>query len=531
MSTRRLSIVLLGLGCLAGSPTAAAPPRDGDVADALALAARIDARIVARWPRGDFRPAPAADDAEFLRRVWLDVAGRIPPAYRARDFLEDPAPDKRRRVVEELLCGPDYVTHFTNVWADFLLAPSGGPRVDIPGPLHAWLARRVRDNAGYDRIVRELLASPLAPGWPAPEEGEESSPAAFYDAQGPVPEKLAAATARLFLGLSLECAQCHDHPFAPWKRRQFWELAAFFADTAAERRGGRPGAGENAGLCALEIPDTGQTVRPRFPGGNAPRWRPGDGPRAVLAGWVAAPDNPFFARAAVNRLWAHFFGTELVDEIDAAGEPAADGLRDLLDDLAREFTAHGFDVKFLIRAVTASHTYQRSSRLTHPAQADPRLCARMAVRGLSPEQLAASLIRAAGCREERMPRPGAVGRDPVAGTPREQFRAGLRGQANRVDSQTSVLQALLAMNGALTAKAVGLVYGETVTGAAAARGIDTAGRIEQLFLAALSRKPRPEEVARLARYVDAGGPRRDVREALADVFWALLNSSEFMLNH
>jgi hypothetical protein len=313
----------------------------------------------------------------------LDLAGVIPPAYVARDFAEDPSPDKRRRLVEDLLGSPEHAQHSAHLWRDFLLGPADLDRESV-ARFEAWLARRVTAGAGYDRIVHELLTVS-----PRRARGTEDVQTAelFYDVHRRT-EALAATTARLFLGVNLECAQCHDHPFARWKRRQFWEYAAFFA----------PGG-------SLSLPGTGEMLRARFPGVPELDRRPGEPARVVLADWVVAADNPYFARAAVNRVWSQLFGIGLVEDSDA---PRSAGHAELLDELARQFAASRFDVKFLLRGITASQPYQRSSRGGPPGQTDPRLFARAAVRGLTPEQLAASLAQAAGYRERWLPRPPRV---------------------------------------------------------------------------------------------------------------------------
>jgi hypothetical protein len=502
------SLLFLLLTSLAAA--AAGPPRGQD--DALALAARIDARIASRWPRAGFQAAPVADDAEFLRRAHLDVAGVIPRAFEVRDFLDDPAPDKRRRLVDRLLASPEHARHFANVWRLFLLEDTDNPERLSAGDLEAWLARHVRVGSGYDQIVRELLTAPASeqrrsrkgPG------AIDASPLLFYRLRGNRVEDLAASTARLFLGAGLGCAQCHDHPFASWKRTQFWQYAAFFKEV-------RPGRNAVVDARSIAIPGTSRRVFARFPDDSAPQWQPGDQPLAVLARWVVAGDNPYFARAAVNRLWAEFFGAPLVEDLDQGNGPSGA----LIYDMAREFARHRFDVRFLIRAITSSRAYQRSSRLTHPGQKDPGLWARRRVRGMSPEQLTASIARAAGQRRRNGPTAPAL----------EQFRARFADARSRAGSETTLLQALQAMNGRFIADAVSLERGEALAVVADARGLDAAGRVEQLFLATLSRRPRSAERDRLAGYVRSGGPRNDPRAALADVFWALLNSAEFMLNH
>jgi hypothetical protein len=217
------SVVLIALN---GQSQAASPTE---------ATATIDRRIAAAWETAKVTPAPASDDAEFLRRIYLDLTGRIPDATEARHFLDDKSPDKRAKLIEKLLDpkSPHYANHFTEVWRSLLLPEAGTSlqaRFQLPS-FKAWLRERLASNTAYDAMVRELLTAPLGPsqGSGVGFGDSEPSPAAFYTAKDLMPENLAAAATRVFLGVKLECAQCHDHPFASWKRDQFWSFAAFFS--------------------------------------------------------------------------------------------------------------------------------------------------------------------------------------------------------------------------------------------------------------------------------------------------------------
>jgi hypothetical protein len=544
MDTCRLTLLglpalLLATAALPGADRALARERGAPADDARALAARIDERLAAGWARAQVAPAPPADDAEFLRRVALDLTGRIPSVAETRAFLADRASDKRERLVARLLDSPRYVEHFKNVWRALLLPEANTgiqTRVLVPG-FEAWLRKRLADNTSYDRMVREILTTPLGPGrgrgFYAGPQGDPT-PAAFYVAKDSKPENLAASTARLFLGVRLECAQCHNHPFASWKREQFWSLAAFFAGMERPPRDGAVfAAAEASDRHELTIPGTDRVVQAGFLDGTKPAWKSEGSPRATLAEWLTARNNPYFARAAVNRLWAHFFGTGLVEPVDdlGGGETSASH-PELLDELAAAFVAHDFDLKFLMRSITASRAYQLSSRMTDKSQDDPRLFARMAVRGLSPEQLYDSLAQATGFQEPATP----DRRFKFLGnTPRTEFlnKFSQVGESS-TDAATSIVQALALMNGKLTADATSLEQSETLAAVADAPFLDTTGRVEALYLAALSRPPSPKELARAIKYIEAEGADTEPRSrerGLADVFWVLLNSAEFMLNH
>jgi hypothetical protein len=520
------------------SPQAVMPAAKVSAHDAHQLAARIEQLIAARWTAHGVKPAPAADDAEFLRRVYLDLVGRIPRVIEVRDFLDETAPDKRRRLVDRLLDDPDYahyyVNHFTTVWRAALVPPSNNQQVQFLLPsFEAWLRQRVKKNIPYDVLVRELLTAPVSfrmrnPGLsPTP---REPSPLAFYQANDLKPENLAASTTRLFLGVKLECAQCHDHPHDHWKRKQFWEYAAFFSGLRADGRGDFMTAGRDGPESrSLRIPGTDRVVQAHYLDGTEPSWQPSIPARAALAQWVTAAGNPYFARAAVNRLWAHFFGIGLIEPIDEISDANPPSHPELLDELARQFIAHRFDIKFIVRAIAYSQTYGRSSRRTDAGQNNPRLFAAMAVKGLSAEQLFDSLAAATGFLEESGPTPRLEGQS--ANTPRAMLLAKFASQEKPTEWQTSILQALALMNGKFIEDATNVEHSKTLAAVVAAPFLNTEQRIETLYLATLSRKPRAGELERLVKYVKEGGATGSEKEALADLFWALLNCGEFILNH
>jgi hypothetical protein len=537
MNVHRLLAAGLGVLSLALAPVARGAEEDKDV---RALADRIDQRIAAGWGP-DVKPAPAAAAAEFFRRVHLDLAGRIPSVTEIRDFLEDDRPDKRRIWVDRILAGAAddssyrdaHVNHFANVWRAALLAQTNQQALFQQPALEQWLRQRLKGGAGYDQLVRELLTQPTAgnPGLPvAIGTPGDASPVAFFQANEFRPENLAGSTARLFLGVSLECAQCHNHPFAEWTREQFWEYAAFFTDVPQPGRPGQaaqPAARLQRG--EIKIMGTEKVVKARFLDGSEPQWE-GAGTRPTLVEWMTSSKNPYFARAAVNRMWAYFFGTALVGQSETGRDEGPTAHAQLLDELARAFADHKFDVKFVIRAITTSQTYQRTSAVSHPSHKNARLLARMPLRGLTPEQLFDSLAVATEYQEP----PGAG--DPFIAlrgnpqSPRGQFLAKFPGQEERTDYQTSILQALYLMNNEFIAERTSAKSNRTLATLAAQR-TSTARKVESLYLVVLSRKPRPEESERFVKFVDAGAAAGDAGKALADVFWVLLNSPEFLLNH
>lgn len=316
---------------------------------------------------------------------------------------------------------------------------------------------------------------------------------------------LAGSTARVFLGVRLECAQCHNHPSGTWKQEQFWQFAAFFASA------GRPPR--------LRIPGKQEVATPHFLDGTEPNWQQTTNARQALAQWITSPQNRRFARNAVQRAWQHFQGTTLVEEIDEQAEPNAQNA--LLEELATQFTASGYDLPTLVRGIVLSSAYQLSSRGTPPTTEEAHLFHRRRVKSLAPEQFFDSLAQATGLTPQNYP--------PLL-VQRFAFLAKFTHASDqRTEFQTSILQALLLMNGNLLAEVTNPERGTTLAAVAHAPFFTTAERLDILFLATLSRYPTAQEQQRLVAYIDSGGPRQDSKRALGDVFWALLNSGEFLL--
>jgi Protein of unknown function (DUF1553)/Protein of unknown function (DUF1549) len=513
---------------------AAADPPAGNRAkakpDPVALAAVIDRHVGDTLKAHKVPPAPRADDATFFRRVNLVLAGRVPVPSEVRLFVADTDPDKRAKVIDKLLASAAYANHMTATWRGWLLPEAVTDfqvAAAVPG-FEAWLRPRVQSNVPFDQFVTELLTVSLN-GRPAAarvpgldDDPDAASPLAFYTAKGGKPENLAAATSRLFLGVQLECAQCHDHPFAKWSRDQFWGLAAFYA--GVEQQGG--GLREVLDRRELSIPNGDHTVPATFLDDKIPEWQFRKSPRVTLAAWLTAKDNPFFARAAANRLWGFAFGVGLVDPIDDFNEKNLPSHPELLDALAKAFVESGYDTKFILRAVLLSDTFQRSSALTDPAQKDPRLYAHFPVQGLTPEQLFDSLSVVIGTPLEG---PGGLYlQNP--GSPRRQFLETFALFGRKTENDTTIIQALTLMNGGLVGGATTLESSRTLAAVVELPGLTVAERVEAIYLATLGRLPKPEELRRAVAHVEAGGTGKE-KERYADVLWALLNGVEFRTNH
>ena len=533
------AVALLGLAAPAAGQL---PGLDDSAEKAAKIAALIDKHLEKAWSADGVTAAPPADDAEYLRRVTLDVIGRAPRVAEVRAFLADGTPDKRTAAVARLVQTPAHAAHF-----------AARTRVDwLPGSLtdfqtmfqgqefERWLRTQYARNTPADELARKLLTSPVAIGQRGKAQNfSDDSPAgvetrrvsSYYQANDGKPETIASAVSRTLLGVKVECAQCHDHPFAPYTRDQFWQFAAFFGEftplppTSPSFVGPLPPQSE---FNQIPIPQTTKTVTAAFFDGSAPGWTVAKSPRAELAAWMTDRKNPYFARNAANRLWAHFFGLGLIDPVDEPGPENPPSHPDLLDGLAAAYADCGFDTRVMVRGIAASRAYGLSSVQTHPTQADPRRHARMSVRGLSGPQIYASFLAATGTKDR------STENDYYS----DEFRAN-KGLFNAMfgqtvgkptETQTSILQALMMMNGQQVAKQTGLKESETLAAVCDAPFLTTDKRVETLFLAALGRMPTPDERERYGSLVDRAVKPAAKNEALGDVFWVLLNSPEFLFN-
>jgi len=497
---------------------AEAPATPGDVAK------RLDESIEERLQRAKLTPAPLANDAEFLRRVSLDLTGRLPAPEQVRAFLADPAVDKRARLVDELLARPEFGRHWGLQWHHLLTPLADGKRVYDPA-LWDWLARAFNEGRKWDQVVADLITA---------QSGSDASAAVNFLAAHKDPDKMGARSANLFLGVNMECAECHDHPHTRWKQKDdYWALAAFFSQVKAGRKGNVTTLTEAApspkGL-QIRIPTTalvngGATIWAGFPGvpGVAP---PATGPaRAALARWLTGAENPYFAAAAVNRTWAHFFGRGLINPVDDLHEGNPATHPDVLALLVREFRAAGHDLRHLVRCVTRTRAYQRTSCTDREDDGQEALYARMPVRLLSPDTLYDVLVQVLEVPELTIP---GVDPKPARGappaSPRQLFVNTFRqGEAaNPREYDHGVLQILPLVNwrdfnagGRVVPRLVGAK-------------LSPEQAVEELYLRSLSRRPTAAETEKVLRYL---GRQADRQAALASVLWLLLNSSEFVFNH
>jgi hypothetical protein len=513
------------------------------------VARQIDHQIDARLEAEKLPPSPPAEDSEFIRRVYLDIAGVIPPADSVAAFLASKGADKRARLVDELLASPDYGLHFADLWCDRLNVK------DLPihrEPFVAWMSASLNANRGWDEIVSDMLTAEgrfnfitrgkrLASDEPQAlflllntEEGQ---------GKGPNPAWLAGESGRLFLGVQLQCAECHDHPFTPtWKQTDFWGLAAFFGRVTSGNRGQPQGLAWQESPApasepvSIEIPATalknvGQVVPARLLLTDEP-YEPTASEllRHTLARWMTSPANRQFREATANRLWAHFFGRGLVNPVDDLREDNPPTHPAVLESLASELEKSQFDLKHAIRCLCASRAYQRTSRPLAANEQDASLYSHAAVRTMQPGVFYDSLARATGWAELKLGLPERKTKLTVISsfTPREVFvdffRSRQGEEADPRQYEHGIPQALKLMNAAQMSRVA------PATEQLAQSAADEAGGVEQLYLAALARRPTTDEVRLMAAFL-ARHDGHSAAERYSAVLWVLMNSAEFVSNH
>lgn len=490
-------------------------------ADSGQLSAEIDRQIDARLTAEGLQRVPQAEDAEFLRRVTLDLHGIVPTAEQATKFLASTDPAKRAKLIDELLAHPRYGQHFGNQWRARLVSTIASENRQQTERFTEWVAQRFNDNAGWDRIVFDLLTA----------TGKlEDNPSVFYLIEGRNPlgvADLTDLTSHYFLGIRLNCAQCHDHPFAPWKREDYWGMAAFFTQIQTPGRAKQvymAGVQDNpkltlGTLAGADMLEGYLDRRPQFLGSQAIE-ETKEPTRKVLAKWMTAGENPFFARAAVNRLWWHFYGRGLVNPVDDMHSGNSPTHPELLQLLSEQFVASGFDLKFLCGAILNSRTYQQTSRPGNQADAEGKWFARMSVKVHSAEQTYDSLVEILG------PPAKASGIDARLGT-RYEFTLFFAsdGDPDPLRYDRGIPHALRMMNSPQFAGRNIAALVSRITAEAQA----TEKVIDELFLTVLSRRATTTELELVQERIPKD---RESREpALRELAWSLLMSSEFSLNH
>lgn len=488
-----------------------------------AMRQRVDGLLRASWDKAKITPASKSSDAEFARRAHLDLTGRIPRVSEIRQFLADESPDRRVKLIDSLLAKPDHANHIANHWRAVLLPDGANMQFGFGGDqaLQSWLRSQVADHVPWDKTVREILTAKGAVG--------QSPIAIYYSTLQLKPEELAASTSRAFLGVQIQCAQCHDHPFQAWKQKDFWAYAAFFARVKSGP--GPVGGFVNQVVDAKEgevrNPRSGDPQMPFYLGGSQAEEVAEKTRREQLADWITSKDNPYFAKAAVNRMWAMLFGRGLVHPVDDLGEHNLASHPELLDELAKYFIETGYDMRATLRMLATTEAYQLSSGGSPGDAPPPEQFARMALKPLNSEQLY-DCLQTATCKKR--PFVPTAGQGYVYDQGRFTFLTQFRTPAGTGGEYAGgIPQALTLMNGRLMEDATDQDKSDLI-GALEAPFFNDEQRVETLFLASLSRKPTDAEREQFLKHLAAAEPAKR-RAAMGDLLWSLLNSAEFALNH
>lgn len=502
---------------------------------AAELAREIDRHIDRQLAAKKIPVSPRTDDGEFLRRVYLDIAGTIPPLDKVEPFLDDKRSDKRAKAIDELLRTEEYVRHMTDQWREHLIpsTAAAGRRRHETGI--AWLEEAFRANRPYDEFIRGVLT---VDGY------QRDNGAATFLVTHQSLDEMADRFSKTLLGVQINCAQCHNHPFAAWKQDDYWGIAAFFSKVKPQYekidKVEHYGVSERGERKPVMTPPSLKVVPPTFLGGVQPKLDPKEPYLPAFVDWLASADNPYFARAFVNRLWRTFMGRGLVEPVDDLRDDNPGTHPELLALLGEQFRLNGFDIHYLIRALALSEAYQRTSRPLDANRDDTELYSHMAVRVMPPYVLGDSIQSVLRIGD---PPPGSEQKAVKQAKPepkltddellkakirargtRDSYASFFKGEENAPPTafETGLPQALRLMN------SQEMYRGTRVVSELSKSSKDPERILDQVYLAALTRRPTTAEREIVARYLKS---HPDGSRALSDVIWALLNGTEFVTNH
>ena len=517
-------------------------PYAGQVApDAYPSAARrnfIDEIVLRKLQSLNLQPAPLCDDATFLRRLSLDLIGTLPTAEEAERFLTDTAPDRREQLVESLLARSEFVDYWSYKWSDLLLVSGERLRPNAIDAYYQWIRNQVAKNTPWDQFVRELVT--------ANGSTHEYGPTNFF-ALHQDPESMAETTAQAFMGLSINCARCHNHPLEKWTNDQYYGFANLFSRVRSKGWGGDFRSGD--GLRVVFSDTQGELLQPSKSKPQPPRPLDGDAlafesttdRRIALAAWLTDPGNPYFSRSIANRVWANFLGVGLVERVDdmRVTNPASN--EELLSSLSAYLVEHHFDLKELMRVIVSSATYQRSSQVEPGNQPDERFYSRYYPRRLKAEVLldafsAATEVATDFKTAENKPYPKATRAIQLPDSSIDSYFLKTFGRPERLitcdcerSDEPSMTQVLHMLNGeTLNVKLQSAEnrIARWLNGSTAPESI-----VKELYLAALSRLPTPPEENNLVASMAGVDNPTERRLILEDVVWSVLSSREFLFNH
>ncbi|MFN0017074.1 MAG: DUF1549 domain-containing protein [Pirellulaceae bacterium] len=532
-----LAIVAIGLIKFSAAAWGAGPTE---------IAAKVDASLLAELSTDAAKPMKKIGDEEFLRRAHLDIIGHIPSPEEVTAFVLNPAQDKRTKVVDKLLADERFGENWARYFRDVIMYRKTEERAEIvSGQLEDYLKTQFNANASWARVATEMVT--------ATGDGAENGACALIIAQQGQPEEVVSEVSRIFLGVQIQCAQCHDHPTDRWKREQFHELAAFFPRVASrliltpDRREisvvsqdaflgrnipmgnmRRRGTAEHY-MSDLKNPtDKGKLMEPVFfaTGDKLPLGTKDADRRGTLAKWITEKENPYFAKAFVNRLWGELNGEGFYEPVDDIGPDRQCSAPLTLEFLAKEFGQQNYDIKWLFRTITATSLYQApSAPRRNPDQTPMQNNVAQRLRG---DQLFDNLLNALGVSEPQPPG-GAGAMGALYGrrfSPRGNFNTvfGYDPSERRDEIAGSIPQALVFMNGANVNAGI-RASGRTALAKMMSEIKDDQALVAELYLRVLAREPSSKEMQTCLAYVKSVGSRN---EAFEDLQWSLINSTEFL---
>jgi hypothetical protein len=494
----------------------------------------IDKHVFAKLKMLSILPSDLCTDQEFVRRAYMDLCGVLPTAEEARAFLDSKEPTRRAKLIDALLDRPEYSDFWTLKWSDVLRNTRKSVQLKGAYNFQKWIRSHIDKNTPFDVISRDLLTA---------EGNTFSNPPANYFRIARDPTTLAETTAQLFFGIRMQCAKCHNHPFERWTQDDYYSFAAFFARVKHRKDPYNPATNpqdkEVAEVIYLERsgevtqPRTNQVIPAKFMGGAVAKVPPGKDRREVLATWLTAPDNPFFAKSVANRVWYHLLGRGVVDPVDDFRDSNPSANDELLDALARDFAAHKFDLKHLIRTIMNSRTYQLSAQSNDFNKEDNKYFSHAVTKLHTAEQLFDALCFVTevpedfkgfpkGTRAVQLP-DGEVNHPflKTFGQPARELAC----ECER-EGDSNLAQALQLINGPAVndrlrnpANRIGKLLGKK---------LGERELLNELFLATLTRLPNDSEAKAMLDHVTRA---MDKRKAWEDVHWALINSKEFLFRH
>ena len=485
----------------------------------------IDTLVWDRFSLLGIQPSELVDDANFLRRVYLDLIGTLPTVVEVRGFLGDSSLDKREKLIDELLLRREYADFWAMKWADILRVDRERIQSNGTIAMTRWLRDQFANNRPYDEFVTDIIT--------AVGSSVSESPAAFYVVHNDA-EKLARSISQAFLGVRIECAQCHHHPFEKWGQHDYFAFAGFFTGVTQKKMGVQaekiaegPGQDLTHPRTLQKVPTAGLGAAPIVIAEDSSR-------RAALAEWMTQPANPFLARMLVNRLWAHYFGRGLADPIDDMRSTNPASNEPLLNMLAKRFVEDGFDVKKITKVILTSRVYQLSVEVNQSNELDEQNFSHARWKAMSAEVLLDAISQATGVSESFNGWPDGYRAIQIWDNRMPSYFFRIFGKPQRVSvcecergTEPSIAQALHLMNAPETMRKLRSRFG--VVRRLVESNLSESDIVDELYLSTLSRFPVAEERELMVSVF--ADPAANRQTAVEDILWTLINTREFVFNH